>query len=339
MTDAADDEKTTQGRHLGAGVKYILAAGAVATALGAIIGLGQTVLPDDPKPAEHMSATISGLQVDPKVPLAEYLEEIPEAARRRSDRKASVAATVFASASLAESTPPTVVSSSESEPETETETESKTETESETETETEPPVTTPQPPPPVTTPRPPPPPPGNLGTEEEQPLPALPEGTQRLLEQVEYKPLEEVIAVPAGEVQMDYVTEILTDEKDAPRDEVRRMLTASRLATANTTGTGPKKLSPLGVVVNFSAQIDGYRGKQSVVRWSLFDARERTRMPQPWLRNRVALRLVPEAGSDRGSLAVWVPLPRKRGPYFVRLELLSDRGARLDKADTKSFDR
>ena len=338
MTDAADDENTTQGRHLGAGVKYILAAGAVATALGAIIGLGQTVLPDDPKPAEQMSATISGLQVDPKVPLAEYLEEIPEAARP-SGRKASVAGTVFASASLAEYTPPPVVSSSESESESEPETETETKTQSETETETEPPVTTPQPPPPVTTTRPPPPPPGNLGTEEGQSLPALPEGTQRLLEQVEYKPLEEVLDVPAGEVQMDYVTEILTDEKDAPRDEVRRMLTASRLGPANTTGTGPKKLSPLGVVVNFSAQIDGYRGKQSVVRWSLFDARDRTRMPQPWLRNREALRLVPEAGSDRGSLAVWVPLPRKRGPYFVRLELLSDRGARLDKADTKRFDR
>lgn len=144
--------------------------------------------------------------------------------------------------------------------------------------------------------------------------------------------------LPPAEVRMQYVTAILTDDEDAPPSEVRRMLTSTRLRIADAAGAEPK-LSPLGVVVNFSAQIDGYRGKESVVRWSLFDARERTRMPQPWLRNRVALRLIPEAGSDRGSLAVWVPLPRPRGPYFVRLELLNDRGSRLAKADTKSFDR
>ncbi|HEV2059403.1 MAG TPA: hypothetical protein VGR11_08595 [Solirubrobacteraceae bacterium] len=140
------------------------------------------------------------------------------------------------------------------------------------------------------------------------------------------------------EPPVQHMKMIVTDDQDAPPDEVRRVLASTRLRVSSTPGAAPK-LSPLGVVVNFSAEIEGFRGKQSVVRWSLFDARERTRMPQPWLRNRDALRLVPEAGSDRGSLAVWVPLPRERGPYFVRLELIDDRGTRLAKADTKSFDR
>jgi hypothetical protein len=164
-----------------------------------------------------------------------------------------------------------------------------------------------------------------------------------LIAQVDTKPIEDVMQVTTGggelsQRSLDAVPTLFTGDDDAPPDELRTVLAASRVQVANASGAKPK-LTPLGVVVNFSAQIEGYRGKRSVVRWSLFDARERTKMPQSWLRNRVALRLVPEAGSDRGSLAVWVPLPREHGPYFVRLELLDDSGNRLDKADTKRFDR
>jgi len=109
--------------------------------------------------------------------------------------------------------------------------------------------------------------------------------------------------------------------------------------TVSRTAGGPPKLAPIGVVVNFSAEIEGYKGKKSTVRWSLFDAREDTRMPQDWLRDREAMKLVPVAGSDNGSEAIWVPLPRKRGPYFIRLELFDDDGERLAMADSKAFDR
>lgn len=333
MNDSAGDEQTTQRRHFSAGVKYILTAGAVATALAAILALGQALWPDPEKPAERLSAKIDGLQVDPRVSLAEYLEDVPPA-QRRSDRKASAPSAVFASASLAQSSPPTV-SSSPPGPEQKPPTRSVTKPPTATTRQPPPTVTAPQPPPPVV---PVPPEEGSESSADTQSSPAVAEMANRLLPQVEEKPLEDVLELPPGETRTQYLTAILTDQEDAPPSEVRQMLTSTRLQIANTAG-GPAKLSPLGVVVNFSAQIDGYRGKESVVRWSLFDARERTRMPQPWLRNRVALRLVPEAGSDRGSLAVWVPLPRPRGPYFVRLELLDDRGNRLDKADTKSFDR
>jgi hypothetical protein len=317
-------------------VKYILAAGAVATALGAIIGLGRTVLPDSPKPPERQSATISTPQVDQKVPLAEYLEDTPAALRgkrRTASVSVSVSKVVFASASIAQSSTPTVVSP--------------------------PPATTPQPPsattPSATTPQPPSAttpqspsattPQSPSATTPQSPSATTPQPPSRpplvaaLIAQVEKKPLEEVVELPETTARMqDIAIEVMTDDKNAPRAEVRTVLASSRLQLSNASGSAPK-LSPLGVVVNFVAEIEGYRGKQSVVRWSLFDAREGTRMPQSWLRNREALRLVPEAGSDRGSLAVWVPLPRKRGPYFVRLELFDDRGGRLEKRDTKSFDR
>jgi hypothetical protein len=130
---------------------------------------------------------------------------------------------------------------------------------------------------------------------------------------------------------------IVTDDYKAPAAEVRTVLAASRVSVSDPAAGAPK-ITPQGVVVNFTAQIEGYEGRQSIVRWSLFDARERTRMPQTWLRNRKALVLVPQAGFDRGSEAVFVLLPRERGPYFVRLELFDEDANRLAYADTQNFD-
>ena len=327
MTDTAGDEDTTQGRQLSRAVKIVLAAGAVATALGAIIALGQTLWPDSPAPAERLSATISELQVDPKVPLAEYLEETPDAGRD-ARRTASVSRLVFASARGAQNETPTIISDPPPPPPT----------------PDPPPPTTPDPPPPTTTSTTPDPatttpdPPAG----EPPPPAARDERITSLLEEVETRPIQEVLQLTTDPSEttatmMQFVDQIVTDEGDAPPQEVRQVLASSRLELSNSTGD-KRKLSPLGVVVNFRAEIEGFRGKRSVVRWSLFDARARTRMPQPWLRNRRALTLIPEAGKDGGTPAVWVPLPRKRGPYFVRLELLDDRGTRLAKADTERFD-
>ena len=59
-------------------------------------------------------------------------------------------------------------------------------------------------------------------------------------------------------------------------------------------------------------------------------------MPREWLVNRRALVARPEVASDRASGDFWVPLPRRRGPYFVRLGVY-DEGTRLTFADTESF--
>lgn len=326
MTDSAGDEDTPTGRHFSKGVRSILTAGAVATALVAIIGLGQAVWPDPDPPPERMSARISGLQVDQKVPLADYLEDTKDAPGATRET-AWVPPTVFADASGAASSPK--VASVEAEPEPEPEPERKAEPETQTQTN---PTPTPPPPATVTSPDPAPPPP--------PPPPPPPQVMEALIAKIETEPLEDVMQLSesGGSPQaLETVPAIFTGDEDASHAELRTVVASSRLHV--TQASGAPKLSPLGVVVNFSAQIDGYRGKRAIVRWSLFDARERTRMPQAWLRNRPALRLMPEAGSDRGSPAVWVPLPRERGPYFVRLELFDDRGNRLDKADTKSFDR
>lgn len=95
--------------------------------------------------------------------------------------------------------------------------------------------------------------------------------------------------------------------------------------------------SLLGHVVNFRVRIEGMVGRCAYVRWSLFDAREQARVRERWLRNRDALFLVPDRLDDEGSADFWVPLPRRPGPYYVRIELFDDSGGRLDFANTKRF--
>jgi hypothetical protein len=314
-------------------VRFILGAGGVATALASIIGLVLLVWPDTPpppKPPPRLDAKISQLKIDPKVTLAEFLDQSQPA----HDTRSPASTAVFVSMNAGPTPPPPGGPST-------------------TTTPPPPPVaptTTVPPPPPVapttTVPPPPPPPPPSerpLPPPPPPPPPRRPEPLVDLLDRVATEPLDDVVelesgAAPATPTAKREARSILVDDFDAPREEVRTVLAASRLKISSQSSAEPK-ITPQGVVVNFTAQVEGYEGKESVVRWSLFDARQRTQMPQPWLRRRKALELTPRAGFDRGSEAVFVLLPRERGPYFVRLELFDDTGSRLAFADTPSFDK
>ena len=74
------------------------------------------------------------------------------------------------------------------------------------------------------------------------------------------------------------------------------------------------------------------------MRWSLFDARTEAKVKGlPWLVDRAELRLTPALIRDQGSPTLWVPLPKLRGPFFVRVELFDAKRRPLDVADTASF--
>jgi len=93
---------------------------------------------------------------------------------------------------------------------------------------------------------------------------------------------------------------------------------------------------PLGVTVNFDLDLEGYEGKRVEVRWSLYTARAGVRVPRDWLLNRRALVARPDAPSERASNGFWVPLPRQKGPFFVRLTAY-DGDKRIARADSKPF--
>jgi len=93
----------------------------------------------------------------------------------------------------------------------------------------------------------------------------------------------------------------------------------------------------LGVTVSFDLQLEGLKGRHSYVRWSLYSARGNRRVPRDWLINRRVLSLQGKANEDRASKEFWVPLPRAKGPFFVRVSAYDDQGSRLTYEDTKPF--
>ncbi len=93
----------------------------------------------------------------------------------------------------------------------------------------------------------------------------------------------------------------------------------------------------LGVTVSFDLQLEGFKGRRGYVRWSLYNARANRRVPRDWLINRRVLSLQGKANEDRASKEFWVPLPRRKGPFFVRVSAYDDKGSRLTYEDTEPF--
>ena len=93
----------------------------------------------------------------------------------------------------------------------------------------------------------------------------------------------------------------------------------------------------IGEVVTFRVRIVGLVERCSYVRWSLYDAKTRRRAREFQLTNRDALYFRPEAVEDVARSNVWVGLPRRKGPFFVRLELFKQEGGGLAGADSPRF--
>jgi len=93
----------------------------------------------------------------------------------------------------------------------------------------------------------------------------------------------------------------------------------------------------VGVTVSVNITMTGLQGDTADVRWSLYIARRGVNVPRAWLRSRSVCLPRSEAIKDTGSGEFWVPLPRKKGPFFIRIEVYSGAGKRLDYADTRRF--
>jgi hypothetical protein len=117
-----------------------------------------------------------------------------------------------------------------------------------------------------------------------------------------------------------------------PAEFARRL--KKLLATSRTQAAPGGKVVPVGVTVNYDVSLTGFRGRSVTVRWSLHRPNGAT-LPYDWLRSEAARRLIGEADKDSASDSFWVPLPRAGAPFFVRLELYDEDGVRLTYANTR----
>ena len=113
---------------------------------------------------------------------------------------------------------------------------------------------------------------------------------------------------------------------------------ASEPAESDSQGNGGRaKKQPLGELVSVNLQLVGLQGQPVFLSWSIFQERGPSHLSGKWLKNFVAYRLEATTADDTGTLEMWIPLPRKHGPYFVRLTLTTG-GASLASTDSGPFD-
>jgi hypothetical protein len=94
------------------------------------------------------------------------------------------------------------------------------------------------------------------------------------------------------------------------------------------------KTEPVGAAVNFNLTLDNLKGRTVIVRWSMYELGAGSPLPHDWLVNRRIYRERVDRSSQTVSRQFWVPLPRRKGPYFVRLTAWNGDN-RLDYQDSK----
>jgi hypothetical protein len=96
-------------------------------------------------------------------------------------------------------------------------------------------------------------------------------------------------------------------------------------------------LTLAGEVVYVASTLQGFKRRSVTLRWSLYDARTRTRLNGPSFSGVSAAQVEVEAPTDRTLQEIWLPPPPGRGPYFVRVALYDDRDVLLAVADSEPF--
>jgi hypothetical protein len=94
---------------------------------------------------------------------------------------------------------------------------------------------------------------------------------------------------------------------------------------------------PIGVVVAADLELIGLRHDPVFLTWEMWQYGGTTRLHGDWLNENLAYRLEPNTDHDSATLDMWIPLPPDPGPYFVRVEL-SRKGFGLVSADSATFE-
>jgi hypothetical protein len=121
-------------------------------------------------------------------------------------------------------------------------------------------------------------------------------------------------------VALQLITAASTDPEGdpVPKDvAVRRLI--GLLNATRTTITPSGDTVPQGVELAFNVQLLGLEGRRVFITWSVFERNSRDRLFGNWLRTNTSYRLKARDDDDPVDLNIWVPLPKERGRYFVRI--------------------
>jgi hypothetical protein len=93
------------------------------------------------------------------------------------------------------------------------------------------------------------------------------------------------------------------------------------------------QLARQGVFLQFRIETTGFKGKELPLKWELFDAKSGNQVGES-----KSTFVEPGANTDSLSWHAWVPLPGRKGPFFVLVQLLNEKGIiPLDRLQTRPF--
>jgi hypothetical protein len=97
------------------------------------------------------------------------------------------------------------------------------------------------------------------------------------------------------------------------------------------------KIDPVGIRATVSLEIEGMRGRTLALYWRLSAAPGGTALPTEWATPVPACRLVPGTDLDTASIDVWIPLPDSSGPFLLDFYVATETAA-LTSYRTEAFD-
>jgi hypothetical protein len=119
-----------------------------------------------------------------------------------------------------------------------------------------------------------------------------------------------------------------------PAQKKKAIVTVMR---ATRTRIGPNgQPEAVGVAVSFDVTLEGFKGRRAEVHWTLYREHGGP-VRHAWLIDHRVLRLKGERDTDMASSDFWIPLPKLRGPYYVRIGVYDERGTRTTYERTRSF--
>jgi hypothetical protein len=90
-------------------------------------------------------------------------------------------------------------------------------------------------------------------------------------------------------------------------------------ASGSQSGVLGSKQVPLGELISVNLELIGLRGQPVVMSWSIFQEGSHASLFGKWLNNFAAYRLDATTNDDTGTMDMWIPLPKLKGPFFVHL--------------------
>jgi hypothetical protein len=300
-------------------VAAVIAAGAVATSIGAILALW----PNPEEPPAVLDAEFSDITVDENIPVGEFKlreTELQGSAAGSVPSSHVVAftvrqgtASVTGTATVQETGPGTTETDTNGTTKTDTNETTETDTNGTTETDTN----------------------GTTETTDDD------GGLNDALVEARRDPNVEDIELPdacetaPGDEECPIpLMAMLAAEDVSPSETADQLVKFFTEVRKHPLPTG--KSEPLGVAVNYKLTVTGFRDRMVRVRWELHRP-EGGELPQEWISKQRPTSWVGEADTDSVSPNLWVPLPVTSGPFFIRLIAEDEDDSPLDRANTRKF--